>query len=100
MDALVMSRKRAPLLPTVLRGYPHVPIQKTVITFDYLDNTHSFLLAYHYHRVFLRSQPLRDINQGIIWWGDLVVCKLGMHEGYVNLYTGYDRLVTIRVVTL
>jgi hypothetical protein len=99
MDALVTKSKRVPLYPTVLRGYPHIPIWKTVITFDYLDNTHSFLLAYCYHPIFLQSQSLRDINQDVILWGDLMVCKLGVYEGCVNLYAGYDRLVAIRAVT-
>jgi hypothetical protein len=99
MDALVIRSKRVPLFPTVLRGYPHIPTQKTIITFDYLDNTHSFLLAYRYHSIFLRSQSLRDINQDVIWQGDLVVCKLGVYEGCVNLYAGYDRLVAICAVT-
>lgn len=64
-----------------------------------MDSTHSFLLAYRYHPVFLRNKALREISQDVVWKGDLVICKLGVYKGYVNLYPGYDRLVALRAVT-
>ena len=99
MGTLMTTRQWAPLLPSILTGHSSIPIQKTVVTLEHMDSTHSFLLAYHYHPVFLQNKALRDINQDVIWNGDLVICKLGVYKSYVNLYPGYDWLVAFRTIT-
>ena len=99
MGALMTTWQWVPLLPSILTGHSSIPIWKTVITLEHMDSTHSFLMAYCYHPVFLQNKALRDINQDVIWKGDLVICKLGVYEGYVNLYPGYDQLVAFCAVT-
>ena len=90
---------RIPIVATILKGHPHIPIRKTIITLEYFGDSFSFLLAYRFHRLFLRNKGLRKFNQDIVWSGDIVVCRLGVNHSYINLNAGYERMAALRAVS-
>lgn len=90
---------RIPIVATILKGHPHIPIRKTIITLEYFGDSFSFLLAYRFHRLFLRNEGLRGINRDVVWSGDMVVCRLGVNRSYVNLSAGHERMAALRAVS-
>ncbi|KAF8229170.1 hypothetical protein L208DRAFT_1287897 [Tricholoma matsutake] len=90
---------RIPIVATILKGHPHIPIRKTIITLEYFGDSFSFLLAYRFHRLFLRNKGLRGIDWDVVGSRDMVVCRLGVNHSYVNLSMGHERMAMLQAVS-
>jgi hypothetical protein len=98
MQTLINGKRESPVIATVMKDNSHLPIHKTVVVLHHLEQMFSFLLSYRFDRVFLRNKALRELNRNVVWWGDMLVCKMGVYDGYVNLNAGIDRRAATRAV--